>query len=195
MNAVTVPPMVHLLIRRGYPVARLDPWPDFLPTTKPGRHNPNVPAIDFGDLPRITDFETIGFLCADHGDTDTPPPPVVFRPRGKIGQTVFQGTLPLIGDCLQSPVLKLQRRRMVIPADPRTDAQLMLRARFGRAVQLWHGLTDAQRADYCARAGGKRPWLEGLNLWIREFARAHPPSEFADLIDALRSTGSVPPPE
>jgi len=195
MNALTIPPAIHLIVRRGYPAARLDFLPEFLPTTKRGRHNPNVPDIILDDLPRITDFPDSGFLYADAAIDNAAPPPVVLDMRGKIGQTVFQATLPLIGDHLQSPTKKLQRRRMVVPADPKTDAQLMLRARFGRAVQLWHGLTDEQRADYNARAGGRRPWLEGLNLWIREFARAHPPSEFADLIDALRSTGSVPPPE
>lgn len=157
------------------------------------RHDPDVPDIIPESVPRITPAHDFSTVLADNGFLGAPPAPVGLRVAGKIGQSVYQLTRPLVGDHSQSPIKHMQRRRQVIPADPRNTWQLQLRARFGRAVQAWKALTDPERAVYVARAAALPRPVEGLNLWIREYARAHAPEEYADDAEYLRTFGRLPP--
>lgn len=160
---------------------------------KPGRHNPNVPDIIPELVPRITDRGAFPFVVAAAGFIGHPPAPVALDVRGKIGQTVYQLTFPLNPDGTQSTVKHMQRRRMVVPADPRNTAQLQLRARFGRAVQAWKALPIDTRQAYNARGAAMPRPVEGLNLWIREYARAHAPGDFAQDAEYLGTHGRLPP--
>ena len=66
------------------------------------------------------------------------------------------------------------RRPYVIPADPRTPAQLRHRGNMGRAAARWRTLTDMQRAAWIAFAGrrhshsqlGQSGPLPGYNLFV-----------------------------
>jgi len=67
------------------------------------------------------------------------------------------------------------RRRYVVPKDPRTPAQLGVRARFGRISARWRVLTDEQRAAWTAFAAevasrgrlGKSGPLTGCQLFVK----------------------------
>lgn len=157
------------------------------------RHNPNVPDIIPQPAPRMTTWPDFPFILQPWEADNPPPPPVAFDTRGKIGQTVYQKTYPILPDETQSDVPLLQRRRMVVPRDPRTNDQLLVRARFGRSVQEWKALTPTERETYNARGRRHTPWYEGLNLWIRDYARSHPLEDFQDLADYLRANGALPP--
>jgi hypothetical protein len=157
------------------------------------RHNPNVPDIIPQAAPRMTSWPDAPFILRPWAAENPPPPPVPLDIRGKIGQTVYQKTYRVLPDHTYSTTPELQRRRMVVPADPRVNAQMLLRARFGRAVQHWKTLTAQEHATYNARGRRMNPWIEGLNLWIREFARAHAPEEFQADADILKATGRLPP--
>lgn len=162
----------------------IGPFTDWTPgpSLKPGRHNPLVP-----DLPLAPPFGLYypGELPLDGR--------LALKTRGKIGQSVFQTTLHFLGPNDPNPRKVLQRRRGVMHADPRTFAQLQLRARFGRAVRAWRQLTDEARSAYNARALARAKKLEGLNLWIRDFTIAHAPDEFANDAAYLLTHGSLPP--
>lgn len=106
------------------------------------------------------------------------PSPVSLDIRGKIGQTVFAPWLPWINHYEQSTEKVLQRRRHVVPFDPKTPAQLECRCRFAAAVRSWHHLTEAEKEAYNARGNNRSDRIEGLNVFIREFIAAHDLSEF-----------------
>jgi hypothetical protein len=72
----------------------------------------------------------------------------------------------------------LQRRRMHVPADPRTHLQLLCRSRFAAAVRSWWTLTDLEQRAYNRKGNAQRPAIEGLNLWIRGFIASHALDEF-----------------
>ena len=181
------------ILHRGF---ALIVWPtpprNRLPYLWP-RHNPNVPDIIPQIAPRMTTWPEFPFILRPWAADNPPPPPVALDTRGKIGQTVYQKSYRVLPDNTYSTTPELQRRRMVVPADPRVNAQMLLRARFGRAVQTWKTLTAAQRAEYNARGRRLDPWLEGLNLWIREYARTHAPETFQADADILNATGRLPP--
>jgi hypothetical protein len=162
-------------------------------STATGRHdqgvpNPNTPRL-YSTVPRgHTVFNPP--LVSDPND---PPPPCGLDVSGKIGQTVFQRTIPWIAQGVKGPGLVTQIRRHVIPYDPRTTAQLLNRARFAAAVAAWRHLTAAQQSAYNDRASRLEPPVDGRNLWIREYAKAHPPSEFGLQAELLRVRGQAAP--
>ena len=157
------------------------------------RHNPNVPDIIPQAAPRMTSWPDFPFILRPWAADNPPPPPIAFDARGKIGQTVYQKSYRVLPDHTYSKTPELQRRRMVVPPDPRVNAQMLLRARFGRAVQKWKTLTAKEHATYNAHGRRMTPWVEGLNLWIREYARAHAPEDFQADADILKATGRLPP--
>jgi hypothetical protein len=106
------------------------------------------------------------------------PPPVSLDIRGKIGQTVFGAILPWINHYEKGKEKVIQRRRHVIPADPRTHLQLLNRSRFAAGVRNWHHLTEAEKAEYNRRGNNASDRIEGLNVFLREFIAAHDLSEF-----------------
>lgn len=74
-----------------------------------------------------------------------------------------KGNLPGTGD------YAYQRRRHVIPADPRTPAQVARRATFAAAVTEWQAMTDDQRRAWRAAAAGLA--ISGYNLYISHRTR------------------------
>lgn len=112
------------------------------------------------------DPDTLGLLPLGtvniHLPGDTGPTRKVFqrvgRGLGNLGRTVNGRDL--------------QMRAHVIPADPKTAAQLHRRAVFADAVSAWRALTDAERAALNQRA--KRYHLSGWNLFISTYLREHP---------------------
>lgn len=74
-------------------------------------------------------------------------------------------------------------RQYVVPANPRTQAQLAVRSYFTRAVEAWHGEDAATKAQWAAAASGQP--LTGFNLYVRRYVtylREHggqaPPAPF-----------------
>jgi hypothetical protein len=126
-------------------------------------------------------------------DPNDPHQPSSLDIRGKIGQTVFQRAAVKHGDGRLGPDVLLQRRRHVIPTDPRTELQLLNRARFGYAVRAWRTLAAAERSAYNRRAAAKKPPIEGLNLWIREYARSHELAEFGFALPWMVISHALPP--
>lgn len=59
-----------------------------------------------------------------------------------------------------------QIRAHVIPADPKTPAQLARRAAFAAAMAGWSALTPAQKQTYNDRANALK--ISGVNLYMRE---------------------------
>ena len=72
-----------------------------------------------------------------------------------------------------------QRRRHVIPYDPRKPYQLALRARFRDATAAWHAADESTRQDYRDRAA-HLPHT-GFNQFVSDWTRAHPlnPADYA----------------
>lgn len=155
------------------------------PDTRTSRHNPRVPDLPGEPAERLTSPGQHSFVKPVHSEPNPIPPPVALDTRGKIAQTVYQLTLDMPHYDPDNPKKVLQRRRQHIPFDPRTHAQLLCRARFGTAVHTWKTLTPAEREEYNRRGRRHDPWLEGLNLFIREYCREHGLDEFQDLADAL----------
>lgn len=83
----------------------------------------------------------------------TPPEKVVY-------QRVAKGH----GNITMPNTFDLQRRRHVVPADPKTSAQLARRAAFAAAVASWHTATQEQREAVRPLADRRRISL--FNAWI-----------------------------
>lgn len=83
---------------------------------------------------------------------------------------VFQRVAPGLGNVPEDPTRSLQKRRHVVPADPKTPAQLARRSRFAAGVAAWHAL-DSNSKRYW-RALGARLGISGINAFMRAFLRA-----------------------
>jgi hypothetical protein len=142
------------------------------------RHNPNIPDLPGPPGTSVTIPGQHSFVRPLASEPNPIPPPVSLDIKGKIGQTVFQHTLPWISHYEHGTEKMLQRRRHVTPFDPRTHLQLLNRCRFAAAVHDWKVLTTEQRAEYNRRGNTRDPALEGLNVWIREYIRMHELHEF-----------------
>jgi hypothetical protein len=164
-----------------------------MPSKRPGirysRHNPNTPDLPGPPAQAWTIPGMHSFVKPLASEPNPMPPPVSLDCRGKIGQTVYQLSRPWKTHTTHQPVKLLQRKRHVIPFDPRTHLQLLNRARFAAAVRKWHTLTHDVKAEYNRRGNRKPDRIEGLNLWIREFVAAHDLSEFQ--LEATRRQAQI----
>ena len=164
-----------------------------LPSGRLSRHNPNAtPAM----TPRALLYTTPGhhsFSPALSSDPNDPPPPVSLDIAGKIGTHVYQLSRPWIAQGLHSPTRLLQLRAHVMPRDPRTFAQMLVRARTGSIAAAWRGLTDHTKQAYRVRAArGRRP-RTGYQLFASEYCAVHPLAEFELHAIFLQATGRMPP--
>jgi len=162
------------------------------PDTRTSRHNPNVPDIPGPPETTITSPGQHSFVRPLASEPNPTPAPVSLDIRGKIGQTVFQGTLPWISHYQHAPEKMLQRRRLVKQRDRRSHAQLLNRSRFAAAVRGWKVLTTEQKAEYNRQGNTKHPGIEGLNVWIREFISTHDLSEFQLEATLRQAQQSIP---
>jgi hypothetical protein len=142
------------------------------------RHNLNVPDLPGPPETSITIPGQHSFVRPLASQPNPIPSPVSLDIRGKIGQTVFALMLPWINHYEHGKEKVLQRRRHVIPFDPRTHLQLLNRSRFAASVRNWHRLTDLEKSEYNRRGNNASDRIEGLNVFIREFIRDHDLSEF-----------------
>jgi hypothetical protein len=148
------------------------------PDLRKSRHNPNNPDIYGPPEHTITEPGQHSFDRGTLSDPNPIPPPVSLDIAGKIGQTVFQHTIPWISNTEHGTEKMLQRRRHVMPFDPRTHLQLLCRCRFAAAVAGWHLLTTDEKREYNRQGNARFNRIEGLNVWIRQFVREHELNEY-----------------
>jgi len=146
--------------------------------TRTSRHNPNTPDIPGPPAQTLTLRGQHSFVKPLASEPNPAPPPVSLDCRGKIGQTVYQLTRGWINHYEHAKELMLQRRRHVMPFDPRTNLQLLCRCRFAAAVAGWHLLTSDEKREYNRRGNARFNRIEGLNVWIRQFVRDHDLDEY-----------------
>jgi len=146
--------------------------------TRTSRHNPNVPDIPGPPAQTLTLRGQHSFVKPLASEPNPSPPPVSLDCRGKIGQTVYQLTRGWINHYEHAKELMLQRRRHVMPFDPRTHLQLLCRCRFAAAVAGWHLLTTDEKREYNRQGNARFNRIEGLNVWIRQFVREHELNEY-----------------
>lgn len=148
------------------------------PNGRISRHNPDTPDIAGPPMRAFTPFEQLGF---DHGrlhDPNQTPPPVPLDVRGKIGQTVFQKSIPPPWCTWYPRVPSLQRRRHVIPRDPRTLAQLRCRARWAAGVAAFKQLSPDEAQSWADKARTGWRQLSALQEFMKYFCTIHPTSEY-----------------
>lgn len=85
-------------------------------------------------------------------------------PAPTCARWTYQRTAPGKGNLPGSGAFDYQRRRTVVPSDPRTPAQVARRATFREAVAEWQALPEPARATWRAAADGLP--LSGYNLYI-----------------------------
>lgn len=85
------------------------------------------------------------------------------------GHYVYQRTRPGWGNIPEDKSGRLQLRRWVMPADPRTPAQLAQRARMTAGVAEWHALTPEARAAW--KATGKARGIPAYNAFLSAYMR------------------------
>ncbi len=96
--------------------------------------------------------------------------------RGKAGDMVYQRVGKGRGNLDDTGRYGVQLRRHVIPTDYRTEAQQQNRRRMAAAVAAWQGLTPDEWHAWNQKAKHQR--RTGFNLFIRQFCRVHPVTEF-----------------
>jgi hypothetical protein len=162
------------------------------PDLRTSRHNPNVPDLQGPPETTLTIPGQHSFVRPLTSEPNPIPAPVSLDIKGKIGQTVFQATLPWISHYEHAAEKMLQRRRHVVPFDTRTHLQLLNRCRFAAAVQAWKVLTTEQKKEYNRRGNKRNPAIEGLNVWIRDYIRNHELHEFQLQAELLAARPSLP---
>lgn len=86
-------------------------------------------------------------------------------PPGKSpGRYVYQRTAKGKGNMPLSETHDLQLRAHVIPADPKTPAQLARRAAFAAAVASWHAATAEDRES--VRQTAENRGITLFNAWV-----------------------------
>ncbi len=105
-------------------------------------------------------------------------------PRGKVYETpiyggpvqrlVYQRCRPENANAGQVGQKGLMLRKYVIPADPRTAAQLDRREQFANAVNAWQQLPQIERAAWQRAARNKQMsgYNHFLSSWLRGMHRA-----------------------
>jgi hypothetical protein len=142
------------------------------------KHNPAVPDTGPRRARAFTPFGNHSFEPPFFPDPNDPHQPTSLDIRGKIGQTVFQKSIPPPWATWYPRVPSLQRRRHVIPRDPRTHAQLLCRARWAAGVAAWKNLTAAQWIGYNDIGKDKEPPITGLMYFMKEWCMIHQPEEY-----------------
>jgi hypothetical protein len=142
------------------------------------QHNPDVPDIGPRRQRAFTGFGEHSFEKPFYPDPNDPHQPTTFDIRGKIGQTVFQKSIPPPWATWYPRVPSLQRRRHVIPFDPRTMPQLRCRARWAAGHAAWQNLTPAEWANYNDAGKRKDPEITGLMFFMKEWCTLHTPEEY-----------------
>ena len=148
------------------------------PNGRYGRHNPNVPDIGPRRGRSFTRPGQEGFEPPRIPNPNDPHQPTELDIRGKVGQTVFQLAIPPPWSPQAGEPKQLQRRRHVIPFDPRTMPQLRCRARWAAGVAAWHMLSTVDRHDWSHCEKAKYLRIPGLSLFMREWCKLHRPEEY-----------------
>jgi hypothetical protein len=104
-------------------------------------------------LKNVPALQVLGKLTFE--PTDPPRPP---------GAYVLQRVAPGRGNVAADPTGSLQVRRYVLGTNPRTPAQLALRARVRQGNVAWHALTPTEKADWTPKGAGRR--ITGYNAFI-----------------------------
>jgi len=142
------------------------------------RHNPRVP--DIGPR-RIKSFCAHGeqsFVPPMIPDPNDPHQPTALDIRGKIGQTVFQAAIPPPWSKQAGEPKQLQRRRHVMPRDPRTLKQLLCRARWAAGMAAWENLTGDEQLSYNSLRVVMDGRILGVCYFMREWCRLHSVEEY-----------------
>lgn len=100
--------------------------------------------------------------------------PITGGPRQRM---VYQRVLPPQANAGMVGQYGLQLRRHVIPADPRSPAQVARREQFANAVAAWQQLSPAEKVVWQRAARNKQ--MSGYNHFLGSWLRGqHPPSEW-----------------
>jgi hypothetical protein len=86
------------------------------------------------------------------------------------GRTTFQKTGRGFGNISNGGKFDRQQRRHVIPADPKTPAQITRRVKLAAATNAWHSLTTPEKK--AARMRGAARSITGFNQFISEYMKA-----------------------
>lgn len=113
----------------------------------------------------------------------TDPHKLTLRPRGSLnfcpvdpprpcGRYVYQLTGYGKGNVPGDQSGRLQLRRWVRPADPRTSAQVERRSRFAQAVAAWQAMPEPAKDKW--RAAGKAKSLPGYQTFLSAYLAGYP---------------------
>lgn len=94
-------------------------------------------------------------------------------PPRPCGRYVYQLTAYGKGNVPDDPTGRLQLRRWVMPADPRTPAQVAHRAAFAAAVAAWQSMPQEARDSW--RIPGKARNLPAYNAFLSAYLAAASP--------------------
>ena len=148
------------------------------PNGRYSRHNPNVPDIGPRRARSFTPTGQSSFEKPRIPDPNDPHQPHQLDIRGKIGQTVFQLSIPPPWSPQYGEGKQLQRRRHVIPYDPRTLAQLCCRARWAAGVAAWHALSADEKRSWNDNKKTKKLRIPGLSHFMKNWCTLHRPEEY-----------------
>lgn len=84
-------------------------------------------------------------------------------------KVVYQAVAPGLGNIANGGAFDRQRRAHVVPADPRTPAQLARRSKMADAVAAWHAASPENRRAYEEAAKVRR--ISVFNAFISNFLR------------------------
>lgn len=96
--------------------------------------------------------------------------------RGKVGNQVYQRVGKGRGNLDTPGRHGLQLRRHVIPTNYQTEKQQQNRRRLAAATAAWQALTMDEWNTWNTRS--KKSKRSGFNLFVKQFCRVHPVSEF-----------------
>lgn len=94
-------------------------------------------------------------------------------PPRPCGRYVYQLTHPGGGNVPGDPTGRLQLRRWVIPADPRTPPQLARRVAFAAAVAAWQSMPQEAKDSW--RTPGKARNLPAYHAFLSAYLAAATP--------------------
>lgn len=88
---------------------------------------------------------------------------------GEVKKVVFQGTAPQFANYRTGTGQPRMIRAHVIPADPRTPAQINQRTKMTMAVSAWHESTQAERLAFAetAKARGITVYMAFVSSYIK----------------------------
>lgn len=101
--------------------------------------------------------------------------PAPTDPTGR-RRVVYQRVKKGLGNIPRHATKDLQRRRHVIPADPKTPTQRAGRARIAAATAAWQAL--AEPAKQAWRDTALTLPLSGFQLFVRDFCANHPRDDY-----------------